>query len=103
MSIRNEDYQCSDCGCPIRIDVVKGRCTKCYARYLRVSKRIKTRSCQVCKYTFQSPRSDARFCCDACRQAAYRFRAISAKAKLVKASHAEAPSIKVPYPPAAKP
>ena len=48
--------------------------TRCYQRAWRSSHRIKTRTCEVCRTEFPSPRKDARFCSGACRQWQYRLR-----------------------------
>lgn len=72
MSIFKTVSCCSDCLKPFPLNAVKGRCARCYARHLRASKRVKALTCERCRGSFRSTRSDARFCSSACRQCAFR-------------------------------
>jgi hypothetical protein len=45
---------------------------RCYQRAWRRLRRIKTCTCDVCQSVFHSPRADARYCSNACRQRQYR-------------------------------
>jgi hypothetical protein len=73
--------ECPGCGMAMRFNRLDGfttrwvTCsTRCYQRAWRKSRRIKARICGVCRFEFQSPRKDARFCSNACRQWHYRAR-----------------------------
>jgi hypothetical protein len=76
---------CPGCGIPMSFnhrDEYSTRwvaCSRrCYQRAWRASRRtIQTLTCEVCREPFQSPRSDARYCSNACRQWAYRLRRAS--------------------------
>jgi hypothetical protein len=51
---------------------------RCYQRAWRASRRqVKTATCLVCKTVFHPPRSDARYCSNACRQWQHRLRLAS--------------------------
>jgi hypothetical protein len=76
----NRTADCPGCGIPMcfsRRDTYNTRwvacSTRCYQRAWRRSRRIETtRTCAVCGQTFTPPRSDARYCSNACRQKHYR-------------------------------
>ena len=62
---------CAACRQSVRkFNIVRGMCSTCYARDLRVRKRVKTITWEVCSKIFQSIRRDAEFCSSPCRQLA---------------------------------
>lgn len=64
----------------------RGVCSqRCEARVRRKYRRFKTVACDVCKDAFRTTRTDAKFCSDACRQAAYRDRVVKDRGKKGKA------------------
>jgi hypothetical protein len=52
--------------------------TRCAARARRARGRMKAQRCIVCHKSFQTTRTDASFCSNACRQHAYRLRSSDA-------------------------
>jgi hypothetical protein len=64
---------CAGCGCRRGVNFVKGQCWACYQRAWRAARRHKQRPCSVCGQMFDTTRTDARFCSNACRQKDYRF------------------------------
>ena len=67
----------ADCDGPTGSHRVYHCSTACYWRQLRARRReerTRTVICEACGGKFQTPRRDARYCCAACRQDAYRRR-----------------------------
>jgi hypothetical protein len=65
---------CLECGKANVINGCLGFCSRCYARDLRRRKRIKTKKCICCGRAFDTPRRDALYCSNICRQKRYRDR-----------------------------
>ena len=60
------------------LDAKQDRFLKRLARELEaLGPNPKARACETCGENFEPPRSNARFCSNACRQRAYRVRASS--------------------------
>ncbi len=80
-STRSDWVEIISGGCVRKMMVQKGWrgfCSaRCAARVRRARRRIKARRCIVCLKSFQTPRKDAKFCSNACRQHAYRLRSIA--------------------------
>jgi len=76
---------CPGCGMPMHYSSRDAMTTKwvacsdrCYQRAWRASRRkAKTATCVVCETVFNPPRSDARYCSNACRQWQHRLRRAS--------------------------
>jgi len=54
------------------LDVARGLCQRCWMRDFRRRRRMKIRTCIVCRKAFSTSRTDARLCSARCRQAAHR-------------------------------
>jgi hypothetical protein len=80
---------CPECGClaydpagyyergwsvnPARLNSEGYICNACYQRSCRAARRLTNFNvCSACNETFTPKRKDARFCSNACRQAAHR-------------------------------
>ncbi len=79
------DATCGGCGLPMRFGTFEdhrrtvscsARCDQRVARKRKQARRL-SRQCPQCSTPFRPARADARFCSAACKQAAYRQRALA--------------------------